>query len=45
MVGSTLDRYVEEIAAGLGRPVPDTDVPIPLVDHIDPETATVTYSP
>lgn len=44
MVGSTLDRYVEEIAAGLGRPVPDTDVPIPLVDDIDPETATVTYA-
>jgi len=44
-VGSTLDRYAEEIAAGLGRPVPASDVPIPLIDDIDVDTGQVTFAP
>jgi NADH:ubiquinone oxidoreductase subunit F (NADH-binding) len=44
MVGSTLTAYAEEISAGLGRPVPEADLPVPLVDDIDLATGEVTYS-
>lgn len=44
MVGSTLTAFQDEIAAGLGRPVPGQDVPIPLIEHLDHATGAVTWS-
>ena len=44
MVGSTLQHYAAEIAAGLGRPVPDADVPVPLIADLDLVTGEVVYA-
>ena len=44
MVGSTLQHYAAEIAHGLGRPVPESDIPVPLIADLDLATGGVTYA-
>jgi len=44
MVGSTLTAFGAEIHAGLDGPVADSDVPIPLIDDLDPATGQVTLA-
>ncbi|MBW3619370.1 MAG: SLBB domain-containing protein [Actinobacteria bacterium] len=46
MVGSTVERFVDEFVAHAGTPCPsDRDVPTPLIDDIDEDTGEVTYHP
>lgn len=44
MVGSTLSEYAGEIASGLGKPVPEINLPVPLIDDIDDATGKVIYA-
>ena len=46
MVGSTVERFVDEFVAHAGTPCPsDREVPTPLIDDIDADTGEVTYHP
>jgi NADH-quinone oxidoreductase subunit F len=46
LVGSTVERFVDEFVAHVGRPCPsDREVPTPLIDAIDEDSGEVTYHP
>ncbi|MBW3659938.1 MAG: SLBB domain-containing protein, partial [Actinobacteria bacterium] len=46
MVGTTIERFVDEFVAHAGEPCPsDREVPVPLIDDIDEDTGEVTYHP